>query len=152
LSRFSSLGRRQLADHLAELGYLPRLLETGVAVLAGYPFLALAYPGPALLALPVLAVMSLWLVAQARMSAYINVAWVFALRTRQQMTMLAMVSFLSQWAVLWIPCVPAGFHYIGINPMCRCPKLFIFEAAPALYFPIFLGLVWLSRRIALKLA
>jgi len=151
-----SLGRRQLAGHLAELGYLPRLLESGVVVLAGYPFLVLAYPEPALLALPGLAVLSLWLMAQARMSAYINVAWVFALGSRQQLGMLATASFFSQWVALWVPyvlpmlaCMPlaGGTHATGPTAPFAFPGV-----ACGLYLISFLGLVWLSRRIALKLA
>lgn len=151
-----SLGRGQLADHLAELGYLPRLLETGLAVLAAYPFCLLAYPGPALLALPGVAVMFLWLVAQARMSAYINVIWAFTLRTRQQMAMLTVVSFFSQWMALWMPyalpmlacaVLAGGTHAMGP----RAP-LFFPGVASVLYLACFALLVWLSRRIALKVA
>ena len=151
-----SLGRRQLADHLAELGYLPRLLEVGLAVLAGYPFLLLAYPGPALLALPGLAFMSLWLLAQARMSAYINVAWVFALRSRQQMTMLAMASFFSQWIALWVPYVLPTLACMllasGTQAMGPSDPFLFSGVACELYIGSFVLLVWLSRRIALKLA
>lgn len=142
---------RELVDNLAQVGYLPRLLEVVPAAAIVLFCLTIGQPAQAGLIAGGSLMLALWWVVQARLSSYVNVICAIGLHHRAQGAHLNSLALLIQLAVLVTPFVVAGLATMTLAysqvPVLLLPTSAILEGVLCLAC-----LSYTSRRWAVRLA